>query len=369
MSKRKTTEEFIEEACKIHGDKYDYSKADYVNSYTKLCIICKKHGEFLQSPLNHLSGKGCKKCAYEKMMNDRSLSKDEFISKSIEKHNGKYDYSKVRYVNEHVKVCIVCPIHGDFWQIPQSHLRGCGCKKCKGNRLSLSKRSNIDAFIEKARKVHGDKYDYSKVEYVNGKTKVCIICPEHGEFWQTPNSHLKGSGCPSCSNNIRLTTEQFIEKAKSVHGNKYDYSKVEYINYDNKVCIVCPKHGEFLQEASNHLQGKGCPFCSESKLEREIRILLTDNNISYEYNKTKKWLNGLRLDFYLPEYNVAIECQGIQHFEPVDFAGKGEEWSNKNFLENKERDKLKKFFCDKNKVKLIYFLGNNINNILKEIKK
>ena len=128
----------------------------------------------------------------------------------------------------------------------------------------------VQEFTEKAKKVHGDKYDYSKVEYINNKTKVCIICPEHGEFWQTPDSHLRGRGCRQCSiksmkDKQRLSTEDFIEKAKEIHGNKYDYSKVDYVNSQTKVCIICPKHGEFWQTPLNHLKGKGCPDCYGNK--------------------------------------------------------------------------------------------------------
>ena len=110
-------------------------------------------------------------------------------------------------------------------------------------------------FIEKAKAVHGDKYDYSKVEYVKAKEKVCIICQEHGEFWQTPNNHLRGEGCPFCYGSKKLTTEEFISKAKQIHGNKYDYSNVNYVNKYTKVCIICPEHGEFWQKPSNHLKG------------------------------------------------------------------------------------------------------------------
>jgi rubrerythrin len=122
-----------------------------------------------------------------------------------------------------------------------------------------------DDFIRSARKVHGDKYDYSKVVYKNNKTDVCIICPIHGEFYQTPNSHLKGRGCPICGGTKKSTKEDFIIKAKQVHGDKYDYSKVVYVNNQIKVCIICPIHGEFYQTPKNHLSGQGCPKCSGNK--------------------------------------------------------------------------------------------------------
>ena len=117
-----------------------------------------------------------------------------------------------------------------------------------------------EKFIEKAKAIHGDRYDYSKVEYSNNRTKVCIICPVHGEFWQTPHTHLQGCGCPACYGTKKRTKEEFVEEARKIHGDRYDYSRVEYINNKTPVCIICPEHGEFWQKPENHLVAKqGCP--------------------------------------------------------------------------------------------------------------
>lgn len=137
----------------------------------------------------------------------------------------------------------------------------------------MSNKTTQEEFISKAREVHGDKYDYSKVEYKGNKNKVCIICPEHGEFWQLPSSHLKGAGCPNCSGNKKYTTKEFIEKARKIHGDKYDYSKVEYVNSETKVCIICPEHGEFWQKPARHLMGQGCPNCWHIKKEYKFNLL------------------------------------------------------------------------------------------------
>lgn len=150
----------------------------------------------------------------------------------------------------------------------------------------------INKFIKKARDVHGDKYDYSKVEYVNNKTKVCIVCPEHGEFWQRPDKHIsRKDGCPNCGGTKKLDRYEFIWKAIQKHGYKYDYRKVEYKTTEENICIICHKHGEFWQTPHNHLSGCGCPICKESKLEKEIRIFLTKENILFE--SQKKNLIGL----------------------------------------------------------------------------
>ena len=181
---------------------------------------------------------------------------EQFIKESNLIHNFKYDYSKTNYVNARIKVCIICPEHGEFWQKPNSHLQGCGCPLCCCNI-----KSNTSEFIQKAKEIHGNKYDYSKVNYIDSKTKVCIICPEHGEFWQKPYDHLHSHGCSKCSGNGKITTDEFIQKAREVHGDKYDYSKVNYVNSQTKVCIICPEHGEFWQTPSDHLRGHSCPNC------------------------------------------------------------------------------------------------------------
>mgnify|MGYP000623586680 CR=1 FL=1 len=347
---RLSKEDFIKKAKKIHGDKYDYSKVEYVNCMTKVCIICPEHGEFWQNPNSHLQGHGCSKCKCDKLREEKTSSKEEFIKKAREKHGDKYDYTKVDYVNSNTKVCVKCPEHGEFWQIPADHTQGHGCPKC-GGKYSPTK----EEWIALANEVHNGKYDYSKVDYVNNKTKVCIICPEHGEFWQEAKSHINGNGCPNCSyeangERCRSSKEEFIKKAREKHGDKYDYSKVEYVNCETKVCIICPEHGEFWQRPNNHLQGAGCPKCNLSHLERDVMNYLDDAGINYDYQKRFNWLGKQSLDFYLPDYNVGIECQGGQHFFPVEHFG-----GDKGFKKTLKRDKRKKALCEKHDIKLLYY--------------
>ena len=177
---------------------------------------------------------------------------DLFIECAKQRHGDKYDYSKVIYKNSITPVKIVCPIHGVFEQKPVNHLRRSGCPKC------VPSWSDTDEFIKKAQKIHGDKYDYSKVNYKDNQTGVCIICPEHGEFMQTPQSHLSGSGCQQCArqkigDRNRLTSDEFILKAKEIHGDKYDYSRINYKTNLYPIKIICKKHGEFEQIPNNHL--------------------------------------------------------------------------------------------------------------------
>ena len=348
--KRSTTNEFVRKAKEVHGDKYDYSKVEYKKSQEKVCIICPEHGEFWQTPSSHLDGKGCPKCFNERRGQSLKLSREDFIARAREVHGDKYDYSKVNYVNSATKVCITCNEHGEFWQLPSSHLIGQGCPVCGGHILKTT-----EQFIEDAKKVHGDKYDYSKVEYVNSKKPIHITCPKHGDFWQTPNMHLRGEECVACAfekNPIGLAsnTEEFVMKARKVHGNKYDYSETIYEHSLKDLKIICPEHGEFWQKPSNHLAGTGCPKCNESRLERMVRVELEKIGLKYVYGKTHKWLGKQTLDFYIPSLNVGIECQGIQHYLPIDYFG-----GNERFEKMKEMDERKKQLCVENNVPLYYF--------------
>lgn len=349
---QKDTKWFIEKAKRIHGDKYDYNNTTYVDAFTKVCIICPQHGEFWQSPTNHTHKthpRGCPKCN-----GGLKSNKEEFIEKAKLVHGNKYDYSKVEYINANTKICIICPTHGEFWQIPNAHLRGNRCPKCWDEIKPSMLLSNREEFIQKAKQVHGDKYDYSKVEYINSSTKVCIVCPKHGEFWQTPTHHLSGQGCKKCKFKIYDQTS-FVEKAKSIHGNKYDYSKVEYVNSKTKVRVICPKHGEFTVTPNAHITGGiGCPLCNRSHLEEEIALFLDNNDVIHEDEKKFKWLGKQELDFYLPQYNVAIECQGIQHFKEREFFEESLDIIQK-------RDERKRILCEEHGIKLLYYSNLGID--------
>jgi len=363
------TSEFIEKSIKIHGNKFDYSKVEYNGSHKKVSIICPEHGEFYQSPTGHLSGNGCPKCAWKYSHGKYRLTTLEtFLTQAKEIHHDKYDYSKVEWENTRTKITIICPIHGEFIQIPQNHIRlKCGCRKC-GREITKSKvnKYNNIYFLKHAKNIHGDRYDYSKSQCSNATDKVEITCFVHGPFKQIANQHLKGHGCPSCNfdqmaKDRAMGKELFIDKAKELFGEKYDYSKVEYINGQKNVCLICPTHGDFEVTPNNHLSKKsGCPICNESKLERELASILDKQNVKYERQKKFKWLGKQSLDLYLPEHNIAIECQGVQHFKPVDFAGKGEKWANQSFEEIKKRDDVKLKKCLTYNIKMIYVVDNEV---------
>ena len=252
MPRKLTIEEFVNRSRELYGAKYDYSKVNYVNTSTKVCITCKDHGDFWITPSNFLGGHKCPACSGRER-----ITPDVFIRRSTAIHNGRYDYSKVDYKGPGKRVCIICPVHGEFWQVAQYHMLGQGCPTCFG-----SPKSTTEEFVEKAREIYGDKYDYSKVDYRGNKEKVCIICPEHGEFWMSPNNHLRGHRCPGCFGTPKQTQEQFKTRSQTLFGAKYDYSKVQYDGLNRKVCIICPEHGEFWITAYSHLHGHGCPYCS-----------------------------------------------------------------------------------------------------------
>jgi hypothetical protein len=274
-------------------------------------------------------------------------STEAFINECNVVHNNFYCYDKTIYTGINNKIKIICPIHGEFEQIAKSHLKGCGCQMCAKKHIPTT-----SEFIDSAIKIHGNKYDYSRVKYINSRTNVCIICPEHGEFWQTPHSHLKGFGCKKCSKQV-YDTGSFITKAKKIHGDKYDYSKVNYVDSKTKVCIICPEHGEFWQRPDMHLSGHLCPFCNISILENELKNILKTNNINFIIKADKNvfnWLDRQHLDFYLPDYNIAIECQGEQHFKPIKFFG-----GISKLEYTQKMDNIKKEKCEMNNIKLLYY--------------
>lgn len=302
----------------------------------------------------------------------KKLTTEEFIKKAKKIHNNKYDYSKVFYINAKTKVSIICPIHGMFEQIAGNHLGGNGCPFCKKLSISkkLSKKSKM--FIEQAKQIYGDKYDYSIIDYTNSQSKIKIICPIHGTFEIRAEHFLQGHACRYCgidktAKSSKDDLNSFIQKAKSVHNDKYDYSLAKYINSQTKIKIICPMHGEFEQTPNNHLNGDGCPVCSESKGERKIGIFLNNSNIDFfrEYKfencKDKK---PLPFDFYIPSKNLLIEYNGGQHYKPVKHFG-----GYDSFLVRKHHDWLKRKYARDNNIKLLtipYWEYKMIDEILKE---
>lgn len=286
-------------------------------------------------------------------MSGKPKTRENFIADARKIHGDKYDYSLVVYKNSRILVCIICPIHGPFWQRPDLHLSGKGCKDCARE----GRRKSNEQFIAEAKAVHGDKYGYGKTRYKNKRTKVVVTCPIHGDFEIRPDKLLDGHGCMECgkiSKNKKQskTLEQFVEEARKIHGDRYDYSLVDYINSYTEVKIICRKHGVFLQRPDVHLRGCGCPFCNQSTLENQTALFLNKLDINFIQQcsgKELQWLGRQMLDFYIPDLNIAIECQGVQHFKPIEYFG-----GEKEFGKIVERDQRKARLCEEEGVRLFY---------------
>lgn len=384
MRRKLTIEEFIEKSRRVHKGKYTYEHAVYVNNRTHIKITCPKHGLFLQTPNNHLNGQGCPKCKHEEQSTTSRKDFNDVISAFKKRHGDKYDYSKVEYVNNHTKVCITCPEHGDFWQTPKQHSHGQGCPKCAVDKRTvrrkkntrLKRKFNTESYIEEANKIHDCRYTYNETKYNKLKDYIIVTCPIHGNFMISAEKHLLGRGCKEClktelSNKFRKSNEDFIKEAKIIHGDKYDYRKCKYKGADKPITIICPIHGEFTQMAGSHLQGHGCPKCKKSSLENNVEKSLLGKNIDYVFQYRPSFLRTskhgqLSIDFYLPDFNTAIECQGIQHFEAIEYFG-----GEKALESIKERDKRKFLLCKTNGIMMEYIIYNEnvedrINDILEK---
>lgn len=306
-----TTEEFIEKAKAIHGDKYDYSKAQYVNKKTKVCIICPEHGEFWQTPDDHCNKPaGCPKCKFDKLKNNQTYTLEYLLDKAHEKFGNTYVYDTSNFKGYTSIIKITCPKHGDFESSLDNHLNTItGCPKCS-RELANQKESD--------------------------------------------------------------TLEDFIRKANAVHNNKYSYYKSIYTKSIDKIIITCPKHGDFEQTPANHISGQGCPKCilkSQTRIYEKLRSDFPELEIWFEVNKTKlNWLGSYRLDIVIPKLQIVIEYNGQQHYEPIEFFG-GEEAFQKRI-----NDDINKYNLCKDNNYIIYYIKynqeeidyTNISNVIRD---
>jgi hypothetical protein len=334
-NKRKTLEEFKENARSVHGNKFDYSKVDYIDTATKVIIICKEHGEFEQTPNNHFIQKqGCPNCGVITAHNKTRKSTEEYIKDAKLVHGDRYDYSEVNYKSCHTNITIICKKHGKFEQEAGNHLGGANCYKCGIISQAEKRKTTLQEFIDRSNIEHNNIYDYYETIYVNGTTKIKIICKIHGVFEQTPDSHLAGSGCCKCSR-IRsakkrtLTYDEFIKKSRLVHGDKYDYSNVVYTYSDIPVVIVCKIHGEFMKTPIAHYNScRGCPKCSNNGYSKpsilwlDFLSKLSNIDIQHAHNDGEYLIptTKYRADGYCKENNTIYEFHGdFWHGNPKKF--------------------------------------------------
>lgn len=371
---------FINIAVERYGELYDYSKIreKFTSGNTVVKIKCNKHNiEFDQTMHDHAKrGRtGCKECSAEKRRANFADTTEQFIEKAKRKHpNVNYDYSRVIYKNIKTPVKIGCPEHGFCDQIPEDHLTSLtGCAKCSTQAAGMKRRMSYDKFIEISIIKHGDKYEYVKNTYEKLDINMIIICPFHGEFEQLPSSHIKGFGCFQCGAILRgklkrITQDDFVKRAKQIHGDLYDYTNAIYIKNKIEVeikCNICNK--VFKQTPDSHINGKsGCPICKMSHGEKRVGIVLDELGVNYIMQKKFKECRDIKpmpFDFYIPDFDVIIEYDGIQHFKPIEKFGGIDELIN-----TRRRDKLKDTYCDENHIDLIrvpYYEYNEIETIIK----
>jgi hypothetical protein len=282
MWNRSTTEQFIEKAKTTHSNNYDYSLVDYKNSLTKVKIICNAHGVFEQTPKIHIKGGGCSICRIESNTKLNKKTQDKFIQESIELYNSYYKYNLVEYKNNKTPVKIICKQHGVFERKPNLFLRGDACRICS---KKSTKSSSKDLFIEEAIKIYGEKDDYTQTNILSSKEKIKVRCKKHDYVFQKSiQNYLTGCGCPKCSSETYTkkrtkSTEEFINRSKEVHKDRYDYSNTIYINSRTKLDVLCNFHGLFNQYPQNHIAGNGCPKCAWEEFKNNANGYLREGYI------------------------------------------------------------------------------------------
>jgi hypothetical protein len=369
-----TTESFIEKAKHKHGEKYDYSDTTYEGCYTHVNIMCAEHGAFSMTAAKHLSGQGCRLCGVIKRTKSNAnmsrvrLTTEEFIRKAVAIHGDMYDYSRSVYKNDREKILIICPFHGEVFMIPSSHLRYGGCTLCR--TMPTAK------FVSLAKEKHGDLYDYSKVDYSKSREHVVITCVTHGDFSQSPNAHLQGTGCPLCANLLRGSSQRLdisdcMREAASKNGKCISE---EYKNSQTHMEWECAVGHRFMatySKISNKKNGTWCPYCGRYKSEESAREMF-QAKFGVSFPKCRpEWLRNpltghtLELDGFNEELLIAFEYNGKQHYEYIEHFHSGDV---ANFERQVERDKVKESLCAEHSVKLFVIDGrkydySNISDI------
>lgn len=323
----------IEQAKKKHNNFYTYEWLEtHIPDSAKSHIIvhCPEHGDFQTTIDNHINnGTRCPYCAGRPTRTQEELRK---ICEDKAKERGKnYSFENTVFGKMNDEIEIFCNekdvfgnVHGIFKRALHSYLKGCACPKCSRPYINCTQ----EEYIAKAEEVHGKgRYDYSKLKYT-GKynDEGVFIChekdefgDEHGEFRQKFLAHINGSGCPKCSKRGKLTKEDFVKRANSIHKGKYTYENFIYVDAKTKGLITCPLHGDFLQVPDAHLAGCGCPKCRSSKMEKKLASMFDTHNIYYEEQVHYPGLSYQAIDLFLPQHKLAIECQGEQHWLPSKF--------------------------------------------------
>lgn len=315
-----TREEFIKESIEKHGNLYGYEQVEYINNATKVKIFCNKCNEyFWLRPVTHISTKarGCQKCGENNRRKNKKRTTDDFIEESIKIHGDKYKYDRSKFININTIVEIFCnQCNSYFNQTPKNHLRGSNCPKC----VFINQTKSKEKFIEEASIIHNNIYEYNKSIYVTNKTKLKILCKMCNKYFeQTPNAHITcGHGCPYCAG-FHITTDEFINRAKNTHNNKYEYNETIFVNYKTKIKIFCKKCSRYFEQfPGNHVKGDGCSFCSRMVSNSETLWLnsleipddVGHRQITIKIKKSNGKTRTVRVDGFDPSSNTIYEFNG-----------------------------------------------------------
>ena len=292
------------------------------------------------------------------------LNTEKFIERGRKVHGDRFDYSLVKYVDMKTKVIIVCEHHGPFEQSPCAHFNNRGCRFCKKDNLFLTQ----NEFRAQCYAAHSDRYDYSKSVYTHMRGDVVIICPDHGDFTQVAQAHVRGAGCKRCHvESMMIDTTEFIQRARMIHGDTYDYSTTEYARSRSPVTVTCRKHGPWTLTASSHIQGIGCNQCSNvSRGETRIGQLLREVGVHFVTQKTFPDLKGkgkslLRYDFFVG--NWLIEFHGDQHYSLKSYSGLVRKVSEEGFIALQKRDERKKAYAKDNGYQFLELSRKDLNRV------
>lgn len=377
-------EQFISKATILHSNKYDYSRVNYVNTHTKVEIICPHHGNFMKSPVKHIGKEqsGCPICSKQDWLIKitKFKTKQELFTECDKIHANKYLYHDV--ITQHPDrittrdvIKYECPNHGIFCKTIDDHIyQKTGCPRCGDIVVGNFNRKNTNAFILEANAKHNNKFDYSCVTYINSDTKVSIICPIHGMFKQRPGSHLTTKfGCRGCDNDNKaicngIGTNEFIKRSFDLYGKQFDYSKVVFVSSHKTVEIICPTHGSFLIKPNDHLRNFCvCKKCKMSGPEHIIMNFLETHKIKYTFQHMFDDCKGKRrrlpFDFYLYEQNMLIEYDGIHHIQAIPFYSQIKQASDR-LISMQHNDMIKTNYAALNNIRLLRISHMDRKNLI-----
>lgn len=311
--RRMPVSEFINRASAVHADVYDYTNVRYTNSQGYVLIVCPTHGEFSQTPSAHLTGRGCPTCGDTKIGDKCRISQSDFLARCTDVHGDRYDLSRVAYKGVSKKIEVVCKEHGVFYPTAGNFTANkSGCPTCARLLVGSKSRMSEQSYIERAKALHSNRFEYGEISYKKGGPFLSVVCKEHGRFEQRLHDHMKGVGCVKCSKPVHDSTS-FAQVAVGVHGGKYDYKVSTYTDSQTKIEITCPTHGAFMQLPSCHVSlGHGCPRCGRTG-PSSAQVEIAEFLSAYVSVSMEAPIgkSRRRLDILVPDRSIAVEYHGL----------------------------------------------------------